>query len=57
MSRRSRTILTFSVKTPLPPGWTQKKLFEEMKLLLANKTGVFSPETQVQITAREVTYL
>ncbi len=57
MSRRQRTLLTFQVRTPLPPGWTQKKLFEEMQLLLANKTGIFSPETQVKIVAREVTYL
>ena len=57
MSRKQRTTLTFAVRTPLPPGWTQAKLLAEIKLMFDNKTGLFSPETQVRIVGREVTYL
>jgi hypothetical protein len=58
MSRRQRTILVLELRTPLPPGWTQKKLLEELRSLLSDSAaGSFSPETQVKIVGREVTYL
>jgi len=57
MSRKQRVMLTLKVKTPLPAGWTQKQLVEHIQLFWREKSPHLSPETQVKLVGREVTYL
>jgi len=58
MSKRRRIMLTFEVRTPLPPGRKQAELPDLIRAqLLGDQSPFKSMELQVRITKREVTYL
>jgi hypothetical protein len=59
MSRRQRTTLTLSVRVPLPAGWTQKRLVDELTTAVIAQLSATSIQHEiiVKIERREVQYL
>lgn len=59
MSRRQRTVLTFSLRIPVPAGKTQEqaKLAVKQCLLEHLEGGFATHEILIKIVQRDVTYL
>ena len=58
MSKRSRTILTVSVRFPVPAGKSQKWALEELKKIVSNNTSeMVIHEATLVLERKEIVYL
>ena len=58
MSRRSRSILTVSVKFPVPAGMSEKAALEEFARIIRNNTSTMKMhEAIIKLEKKETIYL
>ena len=58
MTKRSRTILTMSVRFPVPAGMSEKAAREEFQRLIKNNTSkMIMHEAVIKVAGKEVIYL